>query len=271
MPVTGFNVLETGLERAVAKTILFTALEPLLATDEGKAKQAIAQLAKKSIPVILFSDRSRAEIEPVREQLGLTAPFIVEGGSAIFTPVENSPFKTPLGERDGNYYLYELGCPYVQARAGLRVLANEISHPLKGFGDFTVQQLERSLGVSEERAHLAKAREFSEPFMTPKSVDLDNLKQSAKEMGFEVVIQDAEDSRFSLLKGAKANLADAIKAVIAAYEEVEGALQIGGIAANQEEMNALSTARGTGNWTGVLLSMGSDSNTSWLDAVGRWL
>ena len=276
MQVTGFNVLETGLvksslERAVAKTILFTALEPLLATDEGKAKQAIAQLAKKSIPVILFSDRSRAEIEPVREQLGLTAPFIVEGGSAIFTPVENSPLKTPLGEHDGNYYLYELGCPYVQARAGLRVLANEISHPLKGFGDFTVQQLERSLGVSEERAHLAKAREFSEPFMTPKSVDLESLKQSAKDMGFEAVIRDDKDSRFSLLKGAEANLTGAAEAVIAAYGRAEDALRIGGIAISQEEIDALSTAEESFDWTGVLLSVQPDATTAWLDAVERWL
>ena len=254
----------------MAKTILFTALEPLLATDRSKAREAIAQLAKKSIPVIVFGDISRAEMEPIREQLGLTAPFIVESGSAVFTPVENSPFNAPLGERDGDYYLYELGCPYVQARAGLRVLANEISHPLKGFGDFTVQQLERSLQVSEEAAHLAKAREFSEPFMTPKSVDLESLKQSAKDMGFEAVIREDKDSRFSLLKGAEASLTSAAGAVIAAYGEAEAALQVGGLAISQEEIDALSAAKGTYDWTGVLLSMQPDA-TSWLDAVDRWL
>ena len=190
----------------MANQIIFTALEPLLAVNREQAKEAIAQLAKKGIPVIVFGDCDRAELEPIRKQLGLVAPFIVEGGSAVFTPVETNPFATVPGEQDGNYFVYELGCPYVQARAGLRVVANMISHPLKGFGDFTVQQLERSLKMSEDEAHRAKAREFSEPFMTPKSVDLEVLKQSAKDMGFDVVIRDAADSRFSLLRGTEASL-----------------------------------------------------------------
>ena len=253
--------------------IIFSALEPLLAVDGENAKGAIAQLAEKDIPVIVFGDCDRAELEPIREQLGLTAPFIVEGGSAVFTPVDANPFATALGEQDGNYFVYELGCPYVQARAGLRVLANVISHPLKGFGDFTVQQLERSLKLSEDDAHRAKAREFTEPFMTPKSVDLEVLKQSAKEMGFDVVLRDAADSRFSLLRGAEASLTAAAEAVIAAYknQETEGSLKVGGIVTQQDELDCLSTAKGPADWTGVLISMQEDAEIDWLEAVGRWL
>ena len=237
-----------------------------------KRRDAIAQLAEKDIPVIVFGDCDRAELEPIREQLGLTAPFIVEGGSAVFTPVDANPFATALGEQDGNYFVYELGCPYVQARAGLRVLANMISHPLKGFGDFTVQQLERSLQMSEDEAHRAKAREFSEPFMTPKSVDLEVLRQSAKEMGFDVVLRDAADSRFSLLRGAEASLTAAAEAVIAAYEnQAEGALKVGGIVTQQDELDCLSVAKGTADWTGVLISMQESAEIDWLEAVGRWL
>lgn len=258
----------------MVKTIVFASVEALASVDDEKAKAAIARLAEKGMPVILFGDGARAEVEPIRERLKITAPFIVEDGSAIFTPVERSPFEAPLGEQDGNYYVYELGCPYVQARAGLRVLANAISHPLKGFGDFTVQQLERSLKVSEEEAHQAKAREFSEPFMTPKSVDLDELRQSAREMGFDAVIRDAEESRFSLLRGAEASLTAAAKLVIAAYGKKatqEDALWVRGMTTRQAEMDALSKAKGTSNWTGVLLSMQPGATDTWLDAVDRCL
>ncbi|MEM6598786.1 MAG: haloacid dehalogenase [Cyanobacteria bacterium P01_C01_bin.69] len=258
----------------MVKTVLFSAVEPLLAVESERAKAAIAQLAEQETAVILFWDGDRAELEPIRERLGLTTPFVVEGGSAIFTPIESDPFETPLGERDGDYFVYELGCPYVQARAGLRVLANAISHPLKGFGDFTVQQLERSLKVSEDEAHRAKAREFSEPFMTPKSVDLAVLKQSAAEMGFDVVIREAEDSRFSLLRGADANLMAAAKALIMAYagqSSEDGALWVRGITTKQAEIDALSTAKGTLNWTGVLLSIQPDAQEDWLEAVNNLL
>ena len=94
----------------MVKTVLFSAVEPLLAVDSERAKAAIAQLAEQETAVILFWDGDRAELEPIRERLGLTTPFVVEGGSAIFTPIESDPFETPLGEREGDYIVYELGC-----------------------------------------------------------------------------------------------------------------------------------------------------------------
>ena len=252
----------------MARTILFAAVASLKGVDDER--ETIAQLAEKGTAIVLFGDGDRAEIEPIRERLGITAPFIVEGGSAIFTPANSGLFKEPLGEQDGNYYVYELGCPYVQARAGLRVLANAISHPLKGFGDFTVGQLERSLKVSEDDAHRAKAREFSEPFMTPKSVDLNELKQSAKDIGFDVVLRDSADSRFSLLRGADASLTAAAEAVVAAYEkQIAGAdsLKVVGIASQQDELDCLSEAKGAIDFRGVLVSDAAGEGMTWLDAV----
>ena len=254
----------------MVKAIVFASVESLETVNEEKVRGAIARLAEKGIPVILFGDGDRAEMEPIRDRLEITAPFIVEGGSAIFTPVDSNPFEDPLGEQDGNYFVYELGCPYVQARAGLRVIANAISHPLKGFGDFTVQQLERSLKVSENAAHRAKAREFSEPFMTPKSVDLDELKQSAKEMGFDVVLRDSADSRFSLLRGADASLTVAAEAVVSAYEKQiagDNSLKVVGVVSQQDELDYLSKAKGSADFRGVLVSESADVEMAWLEAA----
>jgi len=186
--------------------------------EYARLRPAIAQLQTLGVPVIVFTNRDRAELEPIRQQLGLVAPFITESGSAIFTPVDHNPFTPSLGEKEDNYFVLTLGCPYVQARAGLRVLANVISHPLKGFGDFTVPQLQRLAELSERSAHQAKAREFSEPFMTPKGVESAVLQQAAKEMGFEIVIRSPQESRFSELLGAGAGIGAAMQAVIAAYQ-----------------------------------------------------
>ena len=250
--------------------IVFLALAGLLAVDSEQAKSAIARLSERNIPVIVFGDCDRAELEPIRAALGLTAPFIVESGSAIFTAVDANPFTTPLGEQDGHYYVYELGCPYVQARAGLRVLANEIAYPLKGFGDFTVQQLERSLDLSEAEAHRAKSREFSEPFMTPKSADLDALKQAAKEIGFDVLLKDSSDSRFSFLRGQEASLTTAAEKILEAYGEPTNqveTLKVKGISPLQADLECLSLGKGTAEWSCALISAANDAGANWLAAI----
>ncbi|MGB3293657.1 MAG: hypothetical protein WBB01_11780, partial [Phormidesmis sp.] len=147
--------------------------------------------------------------------------------------------------------------PYVQSRAALRVIANLISYPLKGFGDFTVEQLQRSLGISAAAAHRAKAREFSEPFMTPKAVAPDKLHQAAEELGFRIVLRRSEEGRFSELMGAQAGLAPAVEHVITAYERQLTAgqqLKVMGISDRPEDLVTLAEASSSADWRGVLIA-----------------
>ncbi len=256
----------------MAKRIVLTAWnEDWLDSPENilRMKPALGRLQAAGVSVVLFSACDRAQIEPVRKTLALTAPFIVESGSAVFTPVEHSPFKAPLGDRDGNYFVLQLGCPYVQARAGLRVIANVIAHPLKGFGDFTIPQLQRLAGWSEVAAHRAKDREFSELFMTPKAVEPALLQQAAGETGFYIVWRAAEESRFSELVGSGASLTAATKAVLSAYSASDEALEVIGLSHQQPALNGLRAAtdgvESEISFEGVLLN--SSSIDSWLTAT----
>ena len=221
----------------------------------AQIKSALAALKERAVAVVGATACDRAEVEPIRAELEWHDPFITESGSAIFTPVHHNPFSEPLGEQDGDYFIEELGCPYVQARAGLRVLANLMSHPLKGYGDFTVPQLEKFLEVPEDVAHRAKAREFSEPFMTPKAVAADALVQAAEEMGFQVVLRDPAKNRFSELVGAGASLAGAIAQLVDAYRQENS--DAFAVAIGQEEELALfsagafSTKEHKGKWAEV--------------------
>ena len=240
--------------------IVLTALDGVLLNsleDCVLLQPLIDQLKAKGVPVIIFTERDRVEVELICQQLGLTSPFITESGSGIFTPVDFNPFDPPLGEQDGAYYLEELGCPYVQARAALRVIANLISYPLKGFGDFTVEQLQRSMGVSVGAAHRAKAREFSEPFMTPKAIASDKLHQAAETMGFQIVLWRSEEGRFSELTGGQAGLAPAAQRVIAAYQNQLPAgdqLKVLGISDRLEDLTTLADASSSVNWKGVWIA-----------------
>jgi mannosyl-3-phosphoglycerate phosphatase len=231
----------------------------------------MASLKGKGVPVIVFTERDRAELEPIRRQWDWVDPFVTESGSGIFTPVNHNPFNPALGDQEGDYYVQELGCPYVQARAGLRVLANAIAHPLKGLGDFTVPQLQKLLGVTAEAAHQAKAREFSELFMTPKAVEPTVLVQAAEEMGFGMILRPAEESRFSELLGPEAGLAGAIAQLIAAYQNQlppGETLQVIGLSSHEADLVTLSEVSAEMDWQGVLLKA---EPTEWTAALANWM
>ncbi|MEO1403169.1 MAG: haloacid dehalogenase, partial [Cyanobacteria bacterium J06635_1] len=145
--------------------------------------------------------------------LGLTTPFITENGSGIFIP-RDTPFQNPPGELDGDYYVIDLGCPYVQTRAGLRVIANTLHYSLLGFGDLTIERLQKRTDLSETAAQQAKACEFSEPFITPKGVELQALVKAVEAVGFQVVL----DEPFSYLIGPDASTEDAIAQLTTLYQ-----------------------------------------------------
>ena len=241
---------------------------------QAEIGEAIAQLKAKDVPMIVLTECDRAELEPIYQRLNLIDPFITESGSGIFTPVHHNSFDPALGEQDGNYYVQELGCPYVQARAALRVLANGVSHPLKGFGDFTVPKLERFLEISEAAAHRAKAREFSEPFMTPKAVDAQVLVEAAQELGFEIILRDPEKNRFSELVAAGVSFSAAVKQVLSAYQHqaLSGeALQVIGISRGERELGAIAQACSSADWKGFSIPPTDQLGVGWLKAIAPLL
>lgn len=201
----------------MTQIILFTDLDGILLNNEADnditTRPLIQKLKALKIPIIPVTSKTRAEVVPLRQDMGLSDPFITENGGGIFIP-KDAPFDNPPGELDGDYYVVALGCPYVQARAGLRVIANNLQHSLLGFGDLTIERLQKRTGLTATEAQQTKAREFSEPFITPKAVPAEQLTTAAEEMGFRVVVED----RFSHLLGPNASKATAIKQLVDLYQ-----------------------------------------------------
>jgi len=204
----------------MTQLIIFTDLDGTLLNGETYDYAAtvpiIQQLKSLKIPVIPVTSKTRAEVATLRQDVGLTDPFVTENGSGIFVEVNHNPFNESPGEQDGNYYVVDLGCPYVQARAGLRVIANELRHSLLGFGDMTINRLQKYTGLSAKDAQEAKAREFSEPFITPKAVTPEQIVEAVEAVGFKVVVGD----RFSHLIGPDAGKGNAVKQLVALYQSI---------------------------------------------------
>ena len=199
--------------------IIFTDLDGTLLNSESYSYQAalptLAKLKQAGIPVIPVTSKTRREVEQLRTDVGLTEPFVVENGSAVYIPKHQTSFGLPEGDDVDDYRILPLGCNYVTARAGLKAIATTIGRPLKGFGDWSVEQIVQLTGLPPEGAKQAKAREFTEPFMTPKNVTPEALRDAVEDMGFKVVIGD----RFSHLIGGEAGKGVAVHRLVELFQE----------------------------------------------------
>lgn len=197
--------------------ILFTDLDGTLLNTEDYTYEAalpvLERLRTAGMPVIPVTSKTRAEVETLIRQVGLTDPFVVENGSAIYIPRDTCPFALPEGEDQGPYRVLPLGVAYVMARAGLKAISQEIGRPLKGFGDLSPEQVQQLTGLSLPDAKQAKMREFTEPFMTPKNIEPEKLIAAVEEMGFRVVVGD----RFSHLIGGAAGKGVAVHKLVSLY------------------------------------------------------
>lgn len=204
----------------MTQLIIFTDLDGTLLNGETYDYAATVPLIQKlktlKVPVIPVTSKTRAEVATLRHDVGLSDPFITENGSGIFVEVNHNPFNEPPGEQEGDYYAVELGCPYVQARAALRVIANELQHSLLGFGDMTIQRLQKYTGLSAKDAQEAKAREFSEPFITPRALTSEQIVKAVESVGFKVVVGD----RFSHLIGPDAGKGKAVQQLVQLYQTI---------------------------------------------------
>ncbi|MFS8861283.1 HAD hydrolase family protein [Synechococcus sp. B60.1] len=132
----------------------------------GSARQALAALERRSIPLVLYSLRTRAQLEHLCQQLRLEHPFICEDGSAIYVPEHYFPAGI-LDERWQHcspYYVCALGLPYSCLRHILQQVRQDCHLDLIGFGDWTASELAAATGIPLEEAERVQQREYSEIF-----------------------------------------------------------------------------------------------------------
>ncbi|HKJ67682.1 MAG TPA: mannosyl-3-phosphoglycerate phosphatase [bacterium] len=147
-------------------TVVFTDLDgtllDLLNQSPIPALPALSQLHEQSIPVIFCSAKTRAEQEAIREDLGITDPFIVENGGAIFIPRAYFSFSFAFQKTLGEYRVIELGIPYHEIRNVVDQIRRDLDVRFEGFGDLSPAEIAGKTGLDPESARRAAAREYDE-------------------------------------------------------------------------------------------------------------
>ncbi len=141
--------------------MIFTDLDGTLLDSEtysfAAAREALLELRRRRVPLVLCSSKTRAEVTPLRRRLKNAHPFIVENGGAIVIP------ESYFGR--GKPRRIELARPYSEVAPALEGLARSSRVRVKGFHRMTARQIAEGTGLSLAEAHLAKRREFDEPFL----------------------------------------------------------------------------------------------------------
>ena len=112
------------------------------------------------------------------------------------------------GERYEDYTLICIGTRYSMIRLFLKKIGARFD--IRGFGDLTVDEISGLTGLSLDRAEMAKAREFTEPFLLKRQEGIGCLNALAAEKELKVT----QGGRFYHLMGIEQDKGVAVRTVI---------------------------------------------------------
>lgn len=151
------------------KYVIFSDLDGTLLDHKtysfDAAKEALAIIRAKEVPLILCTSKTRKEIELYRNQIDNKCPFISENGGGIFIP--NTYFSKEFEydrELEG-YKVIDLGTSRDVLSATLKSISEEKGIQIIGFSDMSVSEIASLTGLDEATAKLAMERDHSEPFI----------------------------------------------------------------------------------------------------------
>lgn len=171
--------------------LIFSALDGALVNPRtgsyADAEEALSELDRRKIPLILISPRTRAEIDPERRKMGHNHPFITENGGGIFFPDGYLNVKIPGAVRLGRYLAIAQGRPYPEVCAALDEIAEECGVGVAGFHHMNLREIADNTGLRPRDAELARSREFDEPFFFTSADEpaIARLVEAARQRGFD--------------------------------------------------------------------------------------
>ena len=140
------------------------------------ARSTMAALKQQGVLVIPCTSKTAEEVRAFRQDAGLSDPFIVENGGAIYG-----------NNADGSEWVVPLGASHSILRPQLDALSQALGQELVALEDLSAAQGEALTGLRGEALASAQRREWSVPFLTAPEALQEPLQQRAAEHGLLVV------------------------------------------------------------------------------------
>jgi len=202
------------------RMIIFTDLDGTLldyATYSWEnAAPSLARIRAEGVPLIFATSKTRVEVEKIRVLMNVHDPVIVENGGAIFFPAGYFGSDSDGEDRPPSDRCIRMGKPYAEIRAFVADMRDRFS--IRGFGDLETAEIAELTGLAMDQADLARAREFSEPFLISDSAALPDLEMEAARRGLKIT----SGGRFYHLIAAEQDKGRAVRKLIDLYARFRG-------------------------------------------------
>lgn len=184
----------------MAELIVFTDLDGSLLNHEdysfAEARPVLSRICGNNIPLVFVTSKTRREVEILQYEMGIREPFIVENGGGIYFPAGYRGWSLGTGRSAAGYTVIELGVSYSLIRGFVARFGSRFG--IRGFGDWSIDEIAACTGLPPDKAALAGQREFTEPFVPGPGADMDALRALAAEHGLKIT----RGGRFYHLIGA---------------------------------------------------------------------
>lgn len=163
------------------KRLIFTDLDGTFLNHHNysfeESFEALQKIKEAGVPLIFTTSKTKAEVEYLQEKVGISEPFIVENGAALFVPEGYQGFDLSLLRSYGDKKVMVFGESYTKVLEFYRLHKEEFS--MVGLSDMSDDEIAHLTGLSQRDVTLAKQRDFTEPFILKDETKLQELKKLA--------------------------------------------------------------------------------------------
>ena len=136
------------------------------------ASEALAEIERRKIPLVLLTRGTRAQLEILRRKIGHAHPFITEGGGGLFLPDGYFALRLEGARRAARYLCVPFGRTSQEAGAAVEDIAEQAGAEVVRYAHMNAREISRNAGTSEREAEASREREFSDRFFFAGNADL---------------------------------------------------------------------------------------------------
>lgn len=197
--------------------LIFTDLDGTLLNHHdysfSAASAALALVQERKIPLIIATSKTFCEVKKLQDDLGISAPCIVENGAGTYIPSSCVLAKEDWHADEEDWIQVSHSKTYLESRLFLNAMKEK--YGLRGFGDMELKEVVHLTGLQADQAKDACKRDFTEPFIIEDEQNIVALTQEANALGFDIV----QGGRFFHLITIYQDKAKAMLSLKLLYEE----------------------------------------------------
>ena len=153
-------------------SLVITDLDGTLLDHHSYSWQAAApvidKLKKRNVPIVINTSKTVEEVIALQKDLNITMPFIVENGSALYFPksfIADHHLNVPNAIETKNYYHILFGENRKAIIDVVYTLKKEFDFKFSGYHEWSIEDVMKRTGLSQEAATASVNRQYSEPLI----------------------------------------------------------------------------------------------------------